>query len=287
MNSKIILGTVQFGLNYGINNTNGKPEPIQVFEILEKAATLGVKILDTADVYGNATELIGNFFLISDTRFEINTKFKIDKTKTLEDQFYESINKLRIDKLNTYFFHTFQEMLDYPDTLSKLSRLKTNSKISQIGVSVYTNNELKIAIDTPEIDVIQMPFNLLDNLNHRGILIEEAKSKGKEIQVRSIFLQGLFFKEKSEIPNYLFPLIPYLNSINEISTDHKIPIETLALAYAINHSNINNVLIGVDNIEQLERNLLQSKQTITYDIIEKVNAIKVIETELLNPKNWK
>ena len=46
MVNKIILGTVQFGLEYGINNINGKPDKETVFEILSSAYDNGIKYFD-------------------------------------------------------------------------------------------------------------------------------------------------------------------------------------------------------------------------------------------------
>ena len=63
MNSKLILGTVQFGLNYGINNTIGMMSEDKVFELLENAYDLGITTLDTAEAYGNAHSVISNFHI--------------------------------------------------------------------------------------------------------------------------------------------------------------------------------------------------------------------------------
>ena len=71
MNSKLILGTVQFGLNYGINNTIGKMSEDKVFELLETAYDLGIRTLDTAEAYGNAHSVISNFHKQSKKRFNI------------------------------------------------------------------------------------------------------------------------------------------------------------------------------------------------------------------------
>ena len=59
MNNKLILGTAQMGLDYGINNLSGKVSKNKSIEILEYAFDNGIRILDTAEVYGNAHEIIG------------------------------------------------------------------------------------------------------------------------------------------------------------------------------------------------------------------------------------
>ena len=57
--SKLVLGTVQFGLNYGIANTDGKPAPERVRQILQTAYDNGIRTLDTAAAYGESETVLG------------------------------------------------------------------------------------------------------------------------------------------------------------------------------------------------------------------------------------
>ena len=85
------------------------------------------------------------------------------------------------------------------------------------------------------------------------------------------------------MPSNLKPLLPYLEKIHEISD---IPIEQLAISYAMQQHEIDNVIIGVDSMQQLEKNIEMSKEVISNDIIEAINQINVKKVELLYPKNW-
>ena len=278
----MILGTVQFGLDYGVNNAIGKPPKDLVVEMLDHAFDHEIKVLDTAEAYGNATELIGNYNLISNNSYLINTKLQSGNSN-LSKQLKVSLSKLNQDSVNVYFFHSFKDFINYPELKSQLIDLKKRGKVKKIGLSIYENREFEIAINSDFIDVIQFPFNLLDNYSLRGELIKIAKKKGKELQVRSIFLQGLFFKPLNELPSNLKPLLPYLEKIHEISD---IPIEQLAISYAMQQHEIDNVIIGVDSMQQLEKNIEMSKEVISNDIIEAINQINVKKVELLYPKNW-
>lgn len=285
MSNKYILGTVQFGLNYGINNVVGKPTTAQVFEILEYAASQGIAVLDTADAYGNAVELLGVFNKQHNGLFAINTKFKCNN-ESIEKQFLNSLNLLCVNKINTYFYHSFSDFINYPELLPALITLKQDEKINKIGVSVYDNDEFNTIIHTNEIDVIQLPFNLLDNYSQRGELMKLAKEKGKELQVRSVFLQGIFFMPPDTIPPKLAPLKPYLLKINELAKENNLTIEQLALLYAIGQNEIDNVIIGIDNLKQLKHNIKAAGNLITDEMSEHINKIHVTETALLYPKNW-
>ena len=136
-----------------------------------------------------------------------------------------------------------------------------------------------------EITLVQLPFNLLDNNNKRGNIIKKAKAKGIEIHTRSAFLQGLFFKNTSEFTVKIKPLEPYLNLLNDLC-DEDYKMNDLALNYVCNQKNIDKVLIGVDNVHQLESNILSEKKNIKKELTNNIEAIDVEETKLLNPSNW-
>jgi aryl-alcohol dehydrogenase-like predicted oxidoreductase len=286
MTNKIILGTVQFGLNYGINNKTGQPSISDVFNILDFAKHNGINTIDTADAYGTASKIIGDYLKINPGTFWVNTKFKKSNIQ-VKKQLYNSLKDLKIDRVNVYFYHSFNDFILHPELLEELEELKNIGLINKIGVSVYDNNELKEAIACEAIDTIQLPFNLLDNYTQRGKLLEQAKLKGNEIQARSVFLQGLFFISPNELPSKLLPLKKYLKILLDITSSNQITVEELAVQYAINQPDIDYIVIGVDNLEQLEKNLIIARKNLRTKTIHIIDNINVAETELLYPKNWK
>ena len=178
MISKIILGTAQFGLNYGINNSEGKPSIESVFSILDFAQKRGIKVLDTADAYGDAKEILGQYLKKSASFFEVNSKFK-NSELLLEKKTDYSLKDLNIRNFNTYFFHDFSDFKQYEELMPSLLALKAKGVIKKIGLSVYSNEEFYNAILNDHIDVIQLPFNLLDNYYQRGCLLKKEKQQGK------------------------------------------------------------------------------------------------------------
>ena len=142
-------------------------------------------------------------------------------------------------------------------------------------------------INNDAIDVIQLPFNLFDNHNHRGELIREAKKNNKEIHIRSVFLQGLFFMNPANLSLNLKPLAPYLAEIQRIAMELDISIAELALAYVKKEPYIDRIIIGVDSAKQLENNFLASVFEMNDYIYNLINRLIVNETMLLNPQNWK
>jgi len=287
MSSRFILGTVQFGLDYGINNASGKPSKDSVFEILELAYASGIQELDSADAYGNAQELLGEFMKTTGKEFLINSKFHIHGETAIRDQLTKTLEQLQIKKLNVYFFHRFEDAEKAPESFEELKSLKKENRISKIGVSVYTNEELESCIANKDIDVIQLPFNLLDNYSRRGTLINRAKKMGKELQVRSVFLQGLFFRDTEGFPETLKPLTKYISRLNDIAVHGNLSMYDLALNYVLSKSEIDKVIIGVDSKEQLQNNLAISKKAMNEALAGEVDKVNVKEEALLYPYNWK
>jgi aryl-alcohol dehydrogenase-like predicted oxidoreductase len=286
VSKKLILGTVQLGIDYGINNISGKPDNHSVFNILEAAWNNGIDTLDTADAYGDAMNLISSFHTSSGKVFKINSKFKNVKTKTLLDKLKFDISRLGFSKFNTIFFHSYSEYKENKHFLAHLLSAKSNGLLELIGVSIYTNEELKVVCDDPLIDVIQLPYNLLDNDFQRGHLLALAKEKGKVIQVRSVFLQGVFFMPSDRLPNKVSTLKPWVEKIEEIVIQEGLSTEMLCLLYPASQVYIDEIIIGVDKKEQLIRNLEAFKSVLPSTIKEKIDQISVMPSSILYPPNW-
>jgi aryl-alcohol dehydrogenase-like predicted oxidoreductase len=286
--SKIILGTVQMGLKYGINNSIGKVSIEESHRILSKANLSGIDTLDTAEVYGDAHQVIGQFHRNQPgCKFKIITKvphnigsnsFKKKVKKYLED--------LEVKSLEVLMFHSFESFISKRETIVDLVDLKSRGFIEHIGVSVYTNDQLEYLLNEDEISVVQLPFNLLDNFTIRGSLIKQLKVKGKIIHSRSAFLQGLFFKNSNNENTIVQKLHLELEFLKQIALKSNCSMEELALSYCLQQDNIDNVIIGVDSINHLDANLQASNYSISEEIIHKVNSIKVEDLDLLNPSLW-
>lgn len=287
--NKLILGTVQMGLDYGINNSSGKISLEDSFLILSKAFELGIDTLDTAEAYGNAHQVIGNFHLFnSEIKFKVSTKVPQDIVAgEIEQKIRTYINDLNVNCLEVLMFHSFDSYENNRSIIAILNDLKSLGIIKHIGVSVYTNNQIETLLHDDNITVVQMPFNLLDNASIRGDLMKKMKAKGKVIHTRSAFLQGLFFKEQFENNSISQKLSKELIAIKNISKEENTSISNLALSYCLNQKDLDQVLIGVDSVSQLIDNVKALNYKIDQRTISKINALKVTDLDLLNPSLWK
>lgn len=287
---KLILGTVQFGLPYGINNGFGKPDQHEVNSILDFAFQSGIRLLDTAEAYGDSQEVIGMYHQQSANKFEIITKFsskRADLPVQLKERIKRDLETLQVDSLYSYMFHSFSDFKSYFKTFQgELSELKEKGLVKKVGVSVYTNQEIEELLMVDAVDLIQLPFNLLDNNTQRAAMIKKMKDHGKEVHTRSAFLQGLFFMNTNQLPGNLTSLKPYLEKLGSIASAHTVNLNDLSLAYVYQQENIDMVLIGVDSTDQLKRNILSLSTNLTKEIVDQIDLIDVSDTTLLNPSNW-
>ena len=274
--SKLVLGTVQFGLQYGVNSA-GRPSEEAVKSILAEAAKGGISTLDTSSAYGNSEEILGEC-ITSDENFKIVSKYPKGET-LVSEMFNSSLNRLRVKKLYGYLLHHFEVYKNNPKEWNEFVALKESGKVQKIGFSLYSPEELELILKNKSLfDLIQVPFNIFD----KKFLpyMKQLHENGVEIHVRSTFLQGLFFKDRNALPEKLQPMKKYLLQLDEFSKKSGLSISEIALNYNLQNPYIDGVLIGVDNVEQLQTNLKSVKDT-PIDI-----EIEVKEQELLNPVNW-
>jgi len=287
LNNKLILGTVQMGLAYGVNNTVGKVSLENSHDILEYAFDNGIQILDSAEAYGNAHEVIGLFHKNQPNKsFEIITKLPHQFNADIKDKVNTYLTELHVNQLHALLFHSFSSYKENIDNFEVLTNLKVSGKIKYIGVSVYTNEEIEAVLLNDDVDIIQLPFNLFDNSNLRGKILEKAKSKGKIIHTRSALLQGLFFKAINSENKTVQSLKHEMSQLSNISKSSEAPIEQLALNYCLQQTTIDNVLIGVDSKQQLEDNLQSLNHTLENATMNDINTIQVSNINLLNPSLW-
>ena len=274
---KIILGTVQFGIQYGVNSA-GRPSEDTVKCILAEAIKGGITTIDTSSAYGNSEEILGGC-VTPEENFKIVSKYPKGEVSVAE-RFNGSLKRLKVDKLYGYLLHHFEVYKNDPKVWDEFVALKESGMVQKIGFSLYSPEELEFILENKSpFDLIQVPFNIFD----KKFLpyMKELHENGVEIHVRSTFLQGLFFKDRNDLPEKLRPMKKYLLQLDEFSKQSRLSISEIALNYNLQNPYIDGVLIGVDNVEQLKTNLASVKDT-PVDI-----EISVKEQELLNPVNWK
>lgn len=281
---KITLGTVQFGIQYGISNTHGVPSNSELESIFSVASELGIQQLDTAKSYGNAEERIGQ---LSNSKFDIITKFpNVDSKEDLELALSESLQKLNVASVYGYLAHNADVLIQNPSLWNVLLEAKKEGKIKKIGYSLYNPEQLERLLDLNCIpDLVQLPYSILDRKFEKQLSI--LKQLGTEVHVRSVFLQGLYFMNPNKLPEKLQPLRDSLVELKNLCIESNVSVGEVALNYVISNPNIDKLVIGIETAEQLRENINLVKNWKSNKVLfSKIEAIEIKDKSLLNPVNW-
>ena len=285
MIEKIMLGTVQFGLNYGIANKSGQVTPEEVQRILKAAYDRGVRYLDTAISYGNSEIVLGQALdaLHLKDKFHIVTKIrplppeKLDDAKAEEwirQSLGESLQRLGIPKLYGCMFH-HEDDAPY---LPLLKKLKSEGKIDNFGISL---DSAAFANGDYQCDILQAPCNILDSRF-------DQTAKRVKFFARSTFLQGLLLMEEEAIPAPLKQFTPQITAFEPLRKKLGLSRFEFYLRYNLSRKENALVLIGVDSLAQLEMNLdAAAKGPLPPDVLTEIEAHRPANPEaLVRPHSW-
>ena len=288
MEKKLIIGTVQFGIDYGITNSHGKIKLSDIDNIFKYCYENNIYYFDTAQDYGNSEDIISKYSKKYE-KFNIITKSKF-KNKNIEDTLKISFDKFNI--IECFMLHSFEDYIN-KELINKLLYYKKLNKIKKIGVSIYNVEEAIELLKDNIIDIIQIPFNYLDNqwFNEEFQKLINNNNNNIEIHVRSIFLQGILLNPIIKYPNNIdkneFNNLDII--INKITTKLNLSKIELCFAYINSFNWINKFLIGIDNYNHLilNYNIINKNLKLTLTDIEYIkNNVKNINPLIYSPTKW-
>lgn len=291
--SKMMLGTVQFGLNYGIANKEGQPSLEKVRGILRAAAGFGVNTLDTAAAYGSSEEVLGRALEESGLadKFQIITKIPIfpadtpekDAEKLIRDSLERSLERLRCPKLRAVLIHNEQNLPYF----SILERICAEGYADGAGISLDSRASL---IEFREIvrhaEYVQLPSNLVDRRFDE--FIDSAPERGAFIFTRSACLQGLLLIPDCDFPPHLRDLLPWRERAQRIAEVLGISVKELCFRYLVSLAGVASIVFGVDNKEQLAENCSYARKgPLPGAAVERIRSeIPLLEESLIRPFLW-
>ena len=303
---KLVFGTAQLGFNYGIANKTGKPSQLQCMDMLKTAIANGVVYLDTAHAYGESEMALGSS--LKDGwlgRVKVITKLspldacpstsEIQTLKAFVDMsIYKSLSALRAQKLDILMLHRASHLYDWNGSAwGRLLEHKENGLICSLGVSVQNPEELLLSLNIPEVEYIQLPFNLIDWRWDEILpqIIREKEKRKLNIHVRSIFLQGLLLTncedswKRANVSDSL-NVISWLS--DQVNIFHRDNIADLCFAYVNSLHWIDGIVVGMESMDQLKQNIKNLNATpLTMSQVEEINRSRPKLLEIsLNPAKW-
>ena len=292
--AKIGLGTVQFGLDYGIANPNGRVPIDEVEQILGRAATLGITLLDTAALYGVSEETLGRilgpehpFRIVTKTPRAAGDRITDNDAADLITTFDRSLQRLKQQSVYGLLVHDADDLLK-PDgqlLIDALRRVRDSGRVTKIGVSVYTGAQLDSVLELFTPDLVQLPLNVLDQRLIADGRLDRLHQMGVEVHARSVFLQGLLLMEPQALDAYFDPVRDRIESYRDgIKRTGATPLEG-ALRFALGLSQIDAVIVGVCSRQELEDICVASRRR-GFPPID-FSRWAVNDPRYVNPSQWR
>jgi aryl-alcohol dehydrogenase-like predicted oxidoreductase len=279
-----VLGTVQLGLPYGINNQLGQPSRKPALNILQCASENGNRILDSANAYGTSLEIIGDYHKTRHGEFAVISKF-VCGNYSLTDGIDSVLDKAGVSQLYAYLYHRFD---DYRTQLCRqeLLMLKEKGKIKMIGVSLYSVDELERAIEDQAISLIQVPISPFDASPRKLELLTKARASGILVHARSVFLQGLYFKDPNTLTGNMTIMRSPLEKFQKQAANMAMSIRQACLHFVATMPFVDAIVIGVESVDQLQKNI-EALNMVPQQELSGLGSFDLPDRSMLNPANWK
>lgn len=279
---------------YGIANRTGKPGPDESRAIVRTALEGGITAFDTAPAYGDSESVLGA--LLGEAAARVVVVSKIPALEGPRDGaaiaariragVAASISNLGLSRLPVLLFHRFADVLENDGVaLKEAGRLKDDGLVFMVGASVYTPGEAEACLAIPELEAIQVPFNLADGRLPARDFFRRAAALGRTVFCRSVFLQGLFLMD--ETPAHLAAFAPFRGRLDAVRTRAGLSWPDFALRYALSFEGLSSVIVGVETAPQLRENLAAAgRGPLPAALRDEIVALGPAPESVIDPRRW-
>lgn len=291
MVSKLGLGTVQFGLDYGVANAAGRVPEAEVAAILDAAREADIRVLDTAPAYGQAEAVLGRLLGPQDG-FRVVTKTlavrapRIGEAEiaAVREGFAASLARLGLARVAGLLVHQADDLLKPGGErlAGLLEELRAQGKVERIGVSVYERAQIERLFVRYAFDFVQLPLNVFDQRLLRDGTLENLARAGVEIHARSVFLQGLLLLEETRLPAFAAPWHARIQDFRRALDAAGVTAIEAALAFVLSRQEVSVALVGVLSARHLQECIAAEKKPLMLDWAR----FAIDDPALVDPRRW-
>jgi aryl-alcohol dehydrogenase-like predicted oxidoreductase len=287
MESRLSIGTAQFGMAYGVANQTGQIARGPAREILSRAWAAGIRMIDTAIAYGESESRLGELGL---DKWRVVTKIPrlLEDNGNVAESIYSSIRgsleRLRIPGLYAVLLHYPQQLLEGRGSaiFDALRLAREIGLVEKIGISIYDPEELPAIMARFDPDLVQAPFNLVDRRLLTSGWLSRLHGAGIEVHARSTFLQGLLLMNIVDRPAKFDRWKPLWIKWQAWLDANQCSAVAACLNFSLSQPEINRVVIGIDSPEHLNEIL----ETATTSTDCAAPNIENTDIDLINPTRW-
>jgi Predicted oxidoreductases (related to aryl-alcohol dehydrogenases) len=291
--SEVAFGGVEIGMPYGIGVESAADmlTEAEAIQLLQAALHAGINFFDTARQYGQSEAIMGKAFAGKRNEVVIATKCRhlgheqAPLQDVIEQSLAESLAALQTDCVDIYMLHDSDpKIIAHPDVISKFAELKRSGRIKATGISTYTPEETSLAIESGHWDMIQVPFNIMDQ--RQEALFEQAADKGIGIVIRSVLMKGLLSDRGRGLHPALQKVEQHIEHLHQLAQQSSLDLPTLATRFALSFKNISAILIGIDRIDYLNKSMEAANGYLAAPLLQKAKALAYPEPDFLNLHHW-
>lgn len=284
---KLVIGTAQFGLDYGITNLAGKVGLREVKTILALAKKSNIYSLDTASLYGDSESVLGQ---VGVNGFDVITKLpEIDETtqnlsEAIERKMLASLERLKLNYVDSVLLHRPEQLngMHGEEIYAALQSLKCKGLARRIGISIYSPVFLDKLPSKFKFDVVQAPLNVFDQRLLSSGWLKKLHESNTSVMARSIFLQGTLLAQVDELPEYFQPWDDKFRAWNDYCFSNNISRLRAALKFVSQISEVEKIIVGIETADHLSE-IIQALMT---PAIAVPDWFSVNDLALVNPNNW-
>ncbi len=296
--SELSFGAVCIGLPYGIDAGAQMPDDDYFVSLLNTSLDKGFNFFDTARGYGKSEQLIGMAFEDKRQEVVICTKPAHIKPDQLSSLSYSRINGIVSESLQTSLQNLKTDYVDILMSHNGLLEYQRNKNFvksfddmkhkgiaKSLGISVYTVDESIEAINSGIWDVIQLPFNLMDQ--RQADVFESAYEKGVGIVVRSVLFKGILADNRRALHPALKAIDEHCQLYRKLLDDDTQSLSELATKFALSHKGVSSVLVGIDKFEYLEQAIkVVGGKYLSESILSQAKQMSYHDSEFLDLQKW-
>jgi aryl-alcohol dehydrogenase-like predicted oxidoreductase len=289
---RLVLGTAQLGMPYGVANVRGQPSSGEASALLDFAVAEGISRFDTAAGYGEAESLLGLYIKtrLPEQRPDVVTKLivgDIDDERALRVAVEESVERLGVQPA-ALLLHDPTLLASWRGSLSRvLESCKEDGLVRAIGASVYHPEQFSMALTLPGLDIVQAPFNVFDRRLEMKGLLEQAHSRGIDVMLRSVFLQGLLLMDADRYPSRLRPVVAPLGRWRSVCALYDVDPLTAALRFVMERAPLATVVVGCESKTQLGELIIAARgPDLPIAFVRELEEMATSDRDLIDPTRW-
>lgn len=300
--SALALGTVELGLDYGIDAPGefGRPSESEARRLVHAALDAGINLIDTARAYGESEAVLGR--ALRDRRAQVVLATKVrtagengvtpdaaglrrQMLASLED----SLRLLQTDYVDIWQIHNVDaELLGRIDQVADVfAEAQRSGKVRWAGGSTYGSDLPLAAIESGVFDMLQGTYSVLDQrLCERVLPLADERDIG--ILVRSILLKGALTPRGDFLPDRLDMLRRRSRQFRALVAEAGLEVGPIqaAIAFGLANPHIDSVLVGVRSEAELREDLQAVELKLPRELLEQLATLRLDDAELLNPGTW-